>query len=112
MNALIALYSRLVADLLGIRVTSWYRTPEHNAEVGGVPNSFHLSGLAMDFGADTTSAKISSFEKLTGYQIVDERNTSSPHWHVEYDGPNKSIALAGGIALLVLILALILRKGK
>ena len=25
----------------GERVTSTYRTPEHNREVGGVPNSFH-----------------------------------------------------------------------
>ena len=27
--------------LTGERVTSTYRTPEHNREIGGVPNSFH-----------------------------------------------------------------------
>ena len=29
-------------------VTSWFRTLEHNAEVGGSPSSLHLCGLAVD----------------------------------------------------------------
>lgn len=29
-------------------VTSWMRSPEHNARVGGVPTSRHLDGLAVD----------------------------------------------------------------
>lgn len=29
-------------------VTCGYRTPEHNAEVGGVPDSEHTHGLAVD----------------------------------------------------------------
>jgi len=29
-------------------VTSWYRTPEHNAEVAGVSRSQHLTGAAAD----------------------------------------------------------------
>lgn len=37
-------------------ITSGYRTKEHNAEVGGVPNSSHLIGVAADIavsgGAD------------------------------------------------------------
>ena len=31
-----------------IVVNSGYRSPEHNAEVGGVENSFHVQGLAAD----------------------------------------------------------------
>jgi len=31
-----------------IRVTSGYRSPSHNAKVGGVKNSFHLKGMAAD----------------------------------------------------------------
>jgi uncharacterized protein YcbK (DUF882 family) len=32
----------------GERVTSTRRSPEHNRRVGGVKNSFHLSGRARD----------------------------------------------------------------
>lgn len=36
-------------------VVSGYRTPEHNKEVGGTPNSSHLKGLAADL--KTSSSK-------------------------------------------------------
>jgi len=29
-------------------ITSWWRTVKHNKEVGGLPNSLHLVGLAVD----------------------------------------------------------------
>tara|TARA_R110001592_G_scaffold270403_1_gene536860 strand:- start:386 stop:745 length:360 start_codon:yes stop_codon:yes gene_type:complete len=31
-----------------ISINSGYRTPDHNAKVGGTPNSSHLKGLAAD----------------------------------------------------------------
>lgn len=34
-----------------IEVTSWYRSPKLNANVGGVETSAHLKGLAVDFFA-------------------------------------------------------------
>lgn len=33
----------------GLRMTSGYRDPQHNAAVGGVKNSFHVQGRAVDF---------------------------------------------------------------
>lgn len=31
-----------------MKVNAWYRTPEYNKKVGGVPNSSHLRGVATD----------------------------------------------------------------
>ncbi|MNC89294.1 Peptidase M15 [compost metagenome] len=35
------------------RLTSWYRSSERNAAVGGAPNSLHVEGLAIDVVVDT-----------------------------------------------------------
>ncbi len=35
-----------------MRVSSTYRTPARNRQVGGVPNSFHLRRRAVDFTSD------------------------------------------------------------
>lgn len=35
-----------------LHISSGYRCEEHNAEVGGVPNSFHVQGIAADIWAD------------------------------------------------------------
>ena len=43
-----------IASRFGLNVSSSYRTPEHNAEVGGVPNSFHTKGLAFDFSGSNS----------------------------------------------------------
>lgn len=41
---------QVVRDILNrpIIINSGYRTAEHNAEVGGEPTSYHLSGMAAD----------------------------------------------------------------
>lgn len=44
-------------------VTSWYRPPDINRAVGGVSNSWHLSGLAVDVYAMNLSTYDRSFEK-------------------------------------------------
>lgn len=58
-----------------IIVNSGYRSPEHNAKVGGVKNSFHTQGLAADIRPE-------DLKDLTELQkIADELN---PHGGVGF----------------------------
>jgi Peptidase M15 len=43
----VAVVFRIMAGTIG-NVTSWWRNPWKNAEVGGLPNSLHLLGWAAD----------------------------------------------------------------
>ena len=38
-------------------INSGFRSPEHNAEVGGVPGSSHLTGWASDVRADSSNRR-------------------------------------------------------
>jgi uncharacterized protein YcbK (DUF882 family) len=42
---------------LPIRITSGYRSREHNLAVGGKPDSYHLKGMAADIVIDGISAR-------------------------------------------------------
>lgn len=47
-----ALWAERVRTALGdypMHILSWYRCPAYNAKIGGVPNSQHLLGRAIDF---------------------------------------------------------------
>lgn len=39
-----------------LQVTSWWRSPEWNAQVGGHPESQHLFGLAIDLAVENPRA--------------------------------------------------------
>jgi hypothetical protein len=55
------------------RVTSTYRSPEHNRRVGGVPNSYHLRGRAIDIARrpGVTHAMIAAAFRSAGYHLVE-----------------------------------------
>lgn len=69
----------------GATVTSGQRTPEHNREVGGVPNSYHLTGQARDIlppRDPQEAAMIRQQAAANGLEVVDEGD----HWHLEPRG--------------------------
>lgn len=63
--------------LRGLTVTSWWRSPWHNKEVGGVANSLHMVGLAWDI--IPASAENYSFLKSLGLTVIDEAD----HLHAQ-----------------------------
>jgi uncharacterized protein YcbK (DUF882 family) len=58
-----------------ISITSGYRTPNHNASVGGAPNSLHTLGMAADVTGDDID-KIASIASELGlvFRIYPEKN--------------------------------------
>lgn len=74
---------RLVSlyELQPFSVSSWLRTPTHNAAVGGHPESLHLAGLAADLVPDNhgTIETLASHAKACGlhYEVADD------HLHVQ-----------------------------
>ncbi|HUE79533.1 MAG TPA: D-Ala-D-Ala carboxypeptidase family metallohydrolase [Sphingomicrobium sp.] len=55
------------------RVTSTYRSPARNRRVGGVRNSYHLSGRAIDIARrpGVTHAQIAAAYRNAGYHLVE-----------------------------------------
>ncbi|MEO6359588.1 MAG: D-Ala-D-Ala carboxypeptidase family metallohydrolase [Sphingomicrobium sp.] len=71
-----AMFSLAGAAALGSRfgmVTSTRRSAEHNRRVGGVRNSFHLSGRAIDIArrAGVRHYQIEQALRLAGYALIE-----------------------------------------
>ena len=87
-----------LGGLLGrhVKVTSGYRDPEHNAEVGGVPNSQHTQGKAWDFKVpgmgmqDAANAIIRSGAKFDVLEIT------PTHVHISFSPENRGKVIYGG----------------
>ncbi len=71
-----------------IRVTSGYRTEDHNRKVGGVDSSSHLKGLAIDVACVRSNDR---FEMLTALIEVgfNRIGVASTFIHIDID-KNKS----------------------
>jgi len=65
-------------------ITSWHRTPSHNAKVGGAPKSQHLDFKAVDIVLDdwTTADLAIGWLLRQGLFVLDERETAN-HIHVD-----------------------------
>ena len=55
------------------RVTSTYRTPQHNRRVGGVRNSWHTHGRAIDIARrpGVTHSQIAAAFRNAGYRLIE-----------------------------------------
>lgn len=73
---LLALY-----DTQPFSVSSWIRTPQHNAAVGGDPNSLHVHGLAADLVPDNHGSIKQLAEGARAVGLHYEEN--GDHLHVQ-----------------------------
>ena len=67
----------------GVTVTSGKRTPQRNAEVGGVPNSQHIAGTAIDIlpprGMTPAQVKAGFAARGVDVDVIDEGD----HYHIQ-----------------------------
>jgi hypothetical protein len=89
-----------IGGILGspVQITSGLRSPQKNAQVGGVPNSAHLSGQAYDFvpkGMDTKTAAA----KLAHSGIpFDQIEDGGDHVHISFAPANRRQVIAAKMA--------------
>lgn len=80
----------ILSEEFGIKPSSTVRTPEHNRAVGGVPNSYHLTGQAADYPVPAQQKPaFMARARALGYQALDEGD----HIHIE---PPSRVAASGG----------------
>ena len=73
-------------------VTSIYRTPAHNRAVGGVPNSFHLAGRAIDVARrpGVSHFQVAALLRKAGYDLI-ESIDEGDHSHFAFRVPGSAI---------------------
>lgn len=70
------------------QVTSTYRSPEHNRAVGGVPNSYHLRGRAIDIARrpGVSHWQIAAAYRDAGYSLAESLDEGD-HSHFAFGPP-------------------------
>jgi hypothetical protein len=82
------------------RVTSTLRSPEHNRRVGGVANSYHLRGHAIDIARSpgVTHAMIEAELRQQNYHLIESLDEGD-HSHFAFASPTRSVQVARAKAL-------------
>ena len=65
----------------GVTITSWYRDKATNAQVGGLPDSQHLYGWALDLRKDEAGRQMAERASRSRYLEV---LAESDHYHIEF----------------------------
>ena len=78
---------------IGLRwgqVTSTYRSPEHNRRVGGVANSYHLRGRAIDIARrpGVSHWQIAAAYRSAGYSLAESLDEGD-HSHFAFGSPGR-----------------------
>lgn len=83
--------ARNIADL-PFKINSAYRSPKHNAKVGGSPNSSHLKGLAVDISCTDSRTRFIIVDALikAGFNRIGIADTFI-HVDLDLDKSNKVI---------------------
>ena len=70
------------------RVTSTWRSPERNRRVGGVPNSWHLSGRAIDIARapSVSHAVLAAAMRREGFTLMESLDEGD-HSHFAFGSP-------------------------
>jgi hypothetical protein len=77
------------------RVTSTFRTPAHNRAVGGVRNSYHLRGRAIDIARrpGVTHAMIAAAFRNAGYRLIESLDEGDhSHFAFAWGGGSTQVA--------------------
>ena len=76
------------------RVTSTYRSTAHNRAVGGVRNSYHLSGRAIDIArrAGVRHSQIAAAFRNAGYYLIESLDEGD-HSHFAFGSASSRMAL-------------------
>ena len=77
-------------------VTSTFRSVEHNRAVGGVANSYHLSGRAIDIARKrgVTHSQIAAALQRAGYVMVESLDEGD-HSHFAFAATRNTLPTAG-----------------
>lgn len=81
--------TRLQNEVPGIRVTSGWRSPQHNAEVGGVPTSGHLDGWCTDHAGPMRRLRRAAqlAHRIGCRQTLIHDSGTGVHLHVDWRRP-------------------------
>lgn len=76
-------FASLKVLLPDLRITSQHRTEAQNAKVGGAPNSYHLTGQALDIGTPTASQQKILQQWAADNNMWIKNDYADKHWHIQ-----------------------------